>query len=96
MAKIISTPILESRATFELNDAEMPALWALACYGTDEFLKVFYTQMGVSYLKPHEEGLRSLFASVASECGRIFKQTEEARKVFRDFGKDEDDGGKQD
>jgi hypothetical protein len=50
--------------TLVLSESEMRALDALAGYGDDAFLKAFYKDLGTHYLKPHEAGLRSLFAAI--------------------------------
>lgn len=81
MAKLIQRPVIEAHATITLNEAEMGALDALAGYGTDTFLRVFYKEMGKSYLEPHEAGLRSLFEA-AGACRRLFNAAADARAVF--------------
>ena len=50
--------------TLELCESEALALDALTLYGTQEFIDMFYTNMGSHYLSPHEKGLWSLFESV--------------------------------
>ncbi len=72
--------------TVRLNGGEIRALDALAGYGTDEFLKVFYQKMGKHYLKPHEGGVRSLFARVKGlrfEMNRV----DEMRACFKQIGR---------
>ncbi len=64
MAFIEGRPKVEMRITLVLSEAEASALDAIAGYGTDSFLKVFYEHMGKAYLQPYESGLRSLFDSV--------------------------------
>lgn len=82
MAKIVQRPEVTATATFLLDEEEMRALDALTGYGIDPFLKVFYEKMGAHYLKPHEEGLRSLFKSVREAIPRILDRATEAREVF--------------
>jgi hypothetical protein len=85
MAKIEGRATLQVSVIISLNEAEMGALDALAGYGVDTFLKVFYEQMGRSYLEPHEAGLRSLFESVRSgpaAIGNVLSRADKARKVF--------------
>lgn len=83
--------VVDVKATIELNENEIRALDALAGYGVDEFLKVFYRQMGEAYLRPHEAGLRSFLESVrsidslcddAQEC-REFMNESMRRKLGR-------------
>lgn len=82
MAKIIGKPKVVLTATLELTKHELGALDALAGYGTDEFLEVFYKHMGKAYLEKHEEGLRSLFRSVRENVPRMFNRAREAEKAF--------------
>lgn|GEM_PF-6526692 len=49
---------------FNLTHSESRALQAIACYGTDAFLKVFYEKLGKHYLQPNELSIRSLFAKI--------------------------------
>ncbi len=74
-------------ATIRFNESELRALEALVGYGTDGFLKVFYKQMGEHYLKPHEAGLRSLFATVRSEVPMTLHRADAARAAFRQSGR---------
>ena len=71
-------------ATMILSEHELCALDALAGYGDDAFLKAFYAEMGESYLKPHEQGLRSLFDNVRKVCGPARNQVERARLLLRE------------
>lgn len=71
-------------ATISLDESQLRALDALAGYGTDEFLKVFYKEMGESYLKPHEKGLRSLFATIRKDVPPALSDVDTARQVLAD------------
>jgi hypothetical protein len=82
MAKICGRPAVVLTATVEMTKHELCALEALAGYGTDVFLKVFYEKMGKAYLEPHEAGLRSLFESVRSDFPRLKSLSEDAEAVF--------------
>lgn len=82
MAKIIAKPTIEMTIIFELTEEEAFALNALAEYGTNAFLHVFYEEMGRAYLEPHEEGLRSLFISVQGAMPQYKQKIADARKVF--------------
>src|SRR3954462_10678061 len=74
---------LDARVHVSLSEAEAKALWALACYGADGFLRVFYKEMGEAYLKPHEKGLRSLFANAATQVEAVSRHIDTSREVFR-------------
>jgi hypothetical protein len=80
MAKIVGRPRVEVRATLELNEEELGALDALAGYGTEAFLEVFYKHMGKAYLDRYEHGLRSLFESVRKHVPGMIGQAEKARR----------------
>jgi hypothetical protein len=67
--------------SFTLGESEARALEALAGYGTDAFLEVFYAKMGKGYLRPHEAGLRSLFVLARSLNGHL-DRVDQARRVF--------------
>lgn len=69
--------------TLKLDEAEIAALDALAGYGVDNFLEVFYEHMGKSYLQPHEHGLRSLFKGVRDVTPGILSRAQKARAVFK-------------
>ncbi len=82
MAHLAQRPIVEISVNFELNEAEVGALDALAGYGDEAFLETFYAKMGQSYLKPHEKGLRSLFESVRQNLPSIMAKAKAAREAF--------------
>lgn len=81
MARIEQIPSVNLEVRLILTEAEVGALDALAGYGTDGFLKVFYEHMGESYMKPYEKGLRSLFAT-ARGLKQFVDRANEARMVF--------------
>ncbi len=60
-------PTYQFKCTIELTESEARALSALAGYGDDAFLKIFYEHMGKHYLRPHEHGLKTLFENIRSE-----------------------------
>ncbi|SMF47906.1 hypothetical protein SAMN02982917_2348 [Azospirillum oryzae] len=82
MAKIEARATLHVEVPFTLNESEAAALEALAGYGTDAFLKVFYKQMGEAYLRPHEAGLRSLFEGARTHMPDILERARRARDTF--------------
>lgn len=65
-----------------LTESEARALEVLPSYGTDDFLKFFYKNLGRSYLEPHEKGLRSLFASIKEQVNGSLWQIDEVRKAM--------------
>jgi len=64
MAQLEGRAELRALIVIVLSEEEAGALDALAGYGTDAFLEMFYEKLGKAYLKPYESGLRSLFDSV--------------------------------
>lgn len=82
MANIAERPKVYLSITLELDEKETRALEALTGYGTDEFLKAFYKDLGRSYLEPWEHGLRSLFASIRADIPPLLARAEKARAVF--------------
>lgn len=84
MAKLQVKPAIEVTLTLSLSEQEARALEAVAGYGTEAFLKVFYEHMGKSYLQPHEEGLRSLFESSMRILPLWFQRIDDTRKEFYD------------
>jgi hypothetical protein len=72
---------VETVCTLDLTDEEVKALDALVGYGADSFLRVFYQQLGKSYLSPHEAGLRSLFEAVRG-CAHLTKAADECREFL--------------
>ncbi len=73
-------------ATINLDEGQLRALDALAGYDTDEFLKAFYENLGKSYLKPHEGGLRRLFTTIRQDIPPALYDVDEARKLLKGKG----------
>lgn len=82
MAKITELPTVNVEASFIVTEGELRALDALAGYGDDAFIKVFYEHLGTSYLKPHEKHLREFLKSIRSIATPILSRTDAARKAF--------------
>ena len=81
MASLKSTSIdAELRVTLELTESEVRALDALFGYGEDRFLQVFYQEMGTAYLKPHENGIRSLHQTIRDITSGPLAKIDVARK----------------
>lgn len=81
-SKLTQVPRIDLHVDIRLSEAEIRALDALAGYGTDAFLKVFYAQMGQHYMQPHEAGLRSLFEAIRRDLAPILRRQDAARKAF--------------
>ncbi len=80
--RLTQRPRIELNVNLQLNEAEIRALDALVGYGDKAFLKVFYEQMGRTYLQPHEAGLISLFDTVRSNLRCILRRHDAALKAF--------------
>lgn len=80
---------VEFTVNFELTDTEAKALMAIAGYGADEFLKVFYEKLGKSYLQPFEVGVKNLFHAIRetlpSEISKIDKAKEAISEALKEF-----------
>ena len=61
-----------------LEEDEARALAVLPSYGDDTFLDFFYKSLGKSYLKPHEDGIRSLFKSIDSKLIPLLEKADKA------------------
>lgn len=82
MLKIDSSVDLEMSVHIVLNEKEARALEALSGYGEDAFLRVFYKELGEAYLKPHEEGIRSLFRSIRQYIPPVLSEMNECREFL--------------
>lgn len=82
MAEIIGVPNVNLDLTFRINEAEARALYDLAGYGADEFIKAFYEFLGKSYMVKHEAGLRSFLSSVRKFIPGELSKLDEARQAF--------------
>lgn len=74
---------LKIRVNIELTEVEARALDAMVGYGFDPFKKVFYEKLGQAYMKPHEEGLKSLFDTIKKNCGPKLYQIDELKKELK-------------
>ena len=84
MAKFKSGSTIDFTLWMNLDEEEAMALEAITSYGIEAFLKKFYNEMGRHYLKPHEEGLRSLFKTVREEIPKHIRNADAARKLFKE------------
>lgn len=79
---------VDVKATMVLSEVELRALDALAGYGIEPFLKVFYAQMGKHYLQPHEAGLRALFKTIGEVTPGPLRQATSHRHWLREAAKE--------
>jgi hypothetical protein len=79
METIVVKPSVSFSVDFKLTENEVRALDALAGYGADAFLKVFYKHLGVHYMKPFDRDLRQLFEKI-KELRPAIHNIDEARK----------------
>lgn len=82
MATFTPKPTLKMSITIEISEEEARAINEMTCYGTDQFIKAFYENLGKSYMEKHERGLRSFLDSARAQIGGIVSQITEARKIF--------------
>ncbi len=65
-----------------LDEPALRALDAMAGYGADNFLKVFYEKLGRAYMEPHEAGLRSLLTAIKRQIPKQLHVVDEARRLL--------------
>ena len=82
MAEIEERSIVKVDAKFTVSEGELRALEALAGYGDDAFIEMFYKNLGKTYLQPHEKHLREFLKSIRSIATPILSRTDAARKAF--------------
>jgi len=75
-------PRVQASVTIRLSEGEAAALVAIGYYGVDSFLRVFYKELGQTYLQPHEASVRSLFEAVRSELPQFLHNAKRARAAF--------------
>lgn len=83
-SKFSTNAKIECSVNITLTELEMKALKGLTCYSDEAFLEYFYKNMGTSYLKPYEAGLKSFFKSVRQEIPPILNKAQKARDIFND------------
>lgn len=81
MSQVRGEVFVTATVTIVLSEVEARALEALAGYGDDKFLEMFYKHLGTSYLQKHEAGLRSLFNSARGDVARILGAADNRRKI---------------
>lgn len=66
----------------KLTESEARALLDIIGYGTDEFLRFFYSTLGTAYLKRNEAGLKTLFTKIKEQLPPILHKADKARELF--------------
>jgi len=74
--------VIYGEFTIKFTEVEARALEAIAGYGTNNFLKLFYEHMGKAYLEPHEQGVKTLFEDIKKSLGPQLLMVDKARKAF--------------
>ena len=82
MAEIEERSVVKVDAKFTVSEGELRALEALAGYGDDAFIEMFYKTLGKTYLQPHEKHLREFLQTVRTLATPILRRTDLARKAF--------------
>lgn len=85
--KIISNTTIDVQVHLLLTEGEARALDAIVGYGPDLFVKWFYETHGKSYLKPHEDSMRSLFKTIRNELPKQLRKVDQIRKVVIEIKK---------
>lgn len=80
--KIKSSGSIEGKVLLILSEDEARALEAICGYGPNRFVEWFYKNLGKHYLKPHENGMRSLFETVRKELPLHLSKFSKAREIF--------------
>jgi hypothetical protein len=84
MAKANSKPVLSVSITIEVNEEEARALDALAGYGDNSFIEMFYKSLGKHYMQPYEKGLRSFLTTIRSAVAPALNDVDKARSFLKE------------
>ena len=82
MALLVEVPKVSVTTKFTVSEGELRALEALAGYGDDAFVRMFYDNLGKSYLEPYEKDLREFLKSIRTLASPILGRANQARKAF--------------
>lgn len=74
---------LSFKITIELTEQEAQAIVNVFGYSPEAYLKVFYKELGTSYLKPHEAGVYSLHNNLAPELKSALYKIESTRNHIK-------------
>jgi hypothetical protein len=84
MSTIRSGSKITAEVHLVLTEEEARALYNITVYGVQPFVDWFYRNMGKHYLKPHEDGLRSLFDTIGKELPQHLTRVDNARKAAKE------------
>lgn len=82
MADLKARVELKFELTLKLNEAEAYALDAIAGYGDDAFISVFYEKLGRAYLQPYVGALRGLLSAIRTQLGPQLAEVKKARGLL--------------
>jgi len=75
--------------TLELSEAEAAALDEMTKYGIKPFLEGYKKFLGESYIRPHEQGLTSLFKTIdtnlPAQLAKLKAYKESIREAMKKF-----------
>jgi hypothetical protein len=77
-----STSNMDFGIIIKLSEKEARALEAITLYGTKEFLKFFYQNLGTVYLKPNEDGLINLFKTINEQLPQHLDKFDKIREIW--------------
>lgn len=79
---------VEFKIKIEMTVSEAKALKAITEYGSDEFLSMFYKNLGKVNLQPYEKELKSLFLNIRQSLPNEISKIEKAKKAINDVMED--------
>ena len=83
MNDVTSKSKLTMTVTFEVPVEEARMLVEMTGYGADAFLDGYYKVLGKSYMKPHENALKSFFSRVRSQLPPHIRRYDETLKTMQ-------------
>jgi hypothetical protein len=90
-AKAKSSIVLNASIHLTLSEKEAAALNEMTCYGIEPFLAGYKRCLGEHYIKPHEEGLRSLFKTIDKTLPGELSKLKKYKKALIDAKAEFDD-----
>jgi hypothetical protein len=85
--KVNASVTMDANFTISLTEAEARALVSITSYGSDQFIKMFYENLGKHYLEPHEAGLVSLFTAIKKDLPSSIARVDDAKRAFYNIQK---------
>ncbi|SDQ99360.1 hypothetical protein [Pseudovibrio sp. Tun.PSC04-5.I4] len=84
MAQFKAVATVEAKAIITFGECELRALDAMTGYGIEAFLKVFYAELGEANMRPYEQDLRALFATLNPPVSEALAKVNQARRVLEE------------